>query len=272
MWDVNSRQQKWKLSDEFCFPLAFSPDSRALAVGYRKGTYQHPYTAIVILDVSTKKQRGPQMLPYYYIRNLQSAVFLSNHELVVATSQGATVVDTQTGKPIRQWKFELPVLSNTKLPRPNNSHVAADGSTVLALANGTSETAVAIYDVKTGKRRGVWTYKGVFRNLRLSPDGTLWTAEREKNDSIDVYDARTGKKLWGPFEGNKTNAPWAWSADSQRLALPKREGVSFFDARNQNFLILVSGARGNQALALSPNGDFLYTLDDTGKIWRWRAR
>ena len=272
LWDTVSRQRKWQIKRDFnawLNPLAFSPDSRTLSLSESFINSNEFLDKIILLDVSTGKRRRD--ISYGFAGTLQSAAFLSNRQLVISTSQSAIVVDTQTGKAIRQWKFELPVLLK-KLPSFNQSHVAADGATVIALANGTSDTAIAIYDVKTGKRRGVWTYKGVFRNPRLSPDGTLWAVEREKNDSIDVYDARTGQKLWGPFEGNQTNAPWAWSADSQRLALPKREGVSLFDARKQNFLGYVSGASGNRALTLSPNGDYLYTLDDTGKIWRWRAR
>ena len=273
-WDVESRQKLWQQNNagEFKLPLAFSLDGRQLAVATNKSVYGRLGIVIFLADAATGKQSGPQILPAHYLGGLQSVAFLSNRELVVATSQGASVVDTRTGKAIRQWKFMLPTLQNTKLPLPNQSHVASDGATAIVLANGTSDTAIAIYDVKTAKRRGVWTYPGVFRNPRLSPDGKLWTVEREKNDSIDVYDAHTGKKLWGPFEGNETNAPWAWSADSQRLALPKREGVSFFNARNQNFLGLVSGARSNQSLALDPRGDYLYTLDNQGVIWRWRLR
>ena len=271
-WDMQSRQKLWQQDENsLAFPLAFSPDGRQLAVAADKSVFGRPGLTLHLADAATGKQSGPQILPAHYLGGLQSAAFLSNRQLVVATSRGASVVDTQTGKAIRQCQFEWPALQNTKRPLADSSHVAADGSTVIALANGTSDAAIAIYDVKTGKRRGDWIYKGVFRNPRLSPDGTLWAMQPENVSLFDVYDAKTGKKL-RQFVGDNTNQLWTWSADSQRILSSPGAFMAISDARTGRDLGQLPGTRDTQALAPEPRGDYFYTLDNTGKIWRWRLR
>ena len=275
LWDLKSRRQVWQRK----FPawnwkqaLAFSPDGSLLAVAAEETLSARFNVQFFFLDTATGEQKGDILRNDNFV-TVQSAAFLSNRELVVSTSQGATTVNTQTGKPIRQWKFRLVAFEGGQRVYAPQSHISANGTTVIALANGRE---VKIYNSKTARLQAKWTLKGAFRDPRLSPDGKLLALEEADDKpfsgAVWVYDARTGQQLWGPFMGNQTNAPWAWSADSQRLALANNPGVSFFAARQRHFLGWVSGARGNQALALSPDNNFLYTLDDTGKIWRWRAR
>ena len=271
LWDVASRRMLWQRKRDFnawLSPLAFSPDGRTLAVDETFVNSNENLNQIILLDVSTGKTRRD--IGYAVMGSLQSAAFLSNRELVVSTTQGAKVVDVQTGDTIRNWKFNLPVLPNTKLPAPPQSHISADGTTVLSLQNSDSQTFIAIYDVRTGHKRGSWSYKGVFRNPRLSPDGKLWVGASQKTSMSDAYDAVTGKKLWGPFAGG--TQPWIWGADSRRLVIGGSNVLVTVEARTGKESQRAPGSPDFQALTLAPNDDYFYTLDDNGKIYRWRAR
>lgn len=274
MWTPESSGKLWQQStpNVALFPLAFSPDNQKLVMAEDKSVFGRSSIAVYTVDAATGK--GKRVIKTLWQSNVQSAAFLSDKQLVIATTQGATVVDTQTGKAIRQWNFKLPTLQNTKLPLPNQSHVSADGKTVIVLTNGSFDSAVATYDVATGKQRAIWNYKYVVRNPRLSPDGTLWAMQLVKDrfdgDGWNVYDANNGQKLWGAFSATNYEI-WAWSADSQMLVLPKEDGHSIFQARERRYIRYVPSGN-SQSLALDPRGDYFYTLDNQGKIWRWRAR
>ena len=275
LFSLVTRQKMWHRAEqgERIWPPAFSPDGQTVAVATEKSAFGRPRLtlALVLLDAATGKRRRT-LLPKSNLLNMESFAFLSDSEMVVATKQGVIVVDTQTGKPIRQWKLNLPALTIQKRPLPNQSHVAADGATVIALMNGSFETAVAIYDVKTGQRRGIWTYPQVFRNPRLSPDGKIWIMKRAKDDLADVYDAQTGKKLWGTFAAENPSLPWSWSVDGRQILTAFDNRMSLLNARTGHELRSLKGRLNTQALALDSRGGFYYTLDNQGVIWRWRLR
>ena len=289
LWDTNARQRKWQIKrtpPTEISALDFSPDNRFLAVAVDERPFGRPSFSIHLVETATGKER--RLINITWQTSVQSAAFLSNRELVISKSDGASVVDTQTGKVIRQWKFESSLLQMaTRIPPLlNSSHVAADGATILFLTTGIvrnngiptpngghhEATAVAIYDAKTGKRRGQWTIKGVFHSPRLSPDGTLWAMEPQNSDVPDFYDAITGKQLWSPSYVIQAGSPWAWSADSRRVAVSMGSDTAIFGARSGRYLSDVGANSAGQALAFDPRGDYFYTLRKTGEIWRWRTR
>ena len=275
MYSVASRQKLWHRAhpSERIWPPLFSPDSQVIAVATEKYAFSKPRLTlnISLREVTTGKQRRV-ILPTISLLDLQSYAFLSPRELVVSTTQSVLVADTQTGEILRRWKIELPALPIKKGPLPDQAHVSADGSAVMVLTNGTFATAVALYDSATGKKRGTWTYPGVFRNPRLSPDGKLWILQRTNDDMADVYDAVSGQKLWGPFVADNADLPWAWSADGHRILTSVGARLALIDARTGRNLRQMTGKLHTQSVALAPDGNHYYTLDDRGQIWRWRAR
>ena len=276
MFSLVTRQKLWHRAQqgEGIGPPVFSPDGRTFAVAIERTSFVAPRDTfnLLLLDTTTGKQRGPQILSSRDIELMQCAAFLSPRELVISAYQSATVADTQTGHAIRKIGFDSATFyEDPKMLLSAQSHVSADGKTVLALANGKSDTRVFIYDTQTGKLRGKWKYPGVFRNPRLSPDGTLWAMQPENVGLFDVYDAKIGKKLH-QFAGDNTNQLWTWSADSQRILSSPGAFMAISDARTGRDLGQLPGTRDTQALVLDPRGDYFYTLDGAGKIWRWRLR
>ena len=276
MWSVEARQRLWQHTDakKFRYALAFSPDSQLLAVALASKVGVNTKLDVALVETATGQLRRLPANPQF--RQMRSAAFASSRELVFATAAAAFVVDTRTGKVIRQWKFKWPADLIEARSQSPQSQVSADGSTVLALNNGKNETRILIYDVKTGAIRGSWRYNGLYRNPSLAPDGELWVMTRPDKQSFigDVYDARSGQKLWGPLIANATGLPWTWSADGQKILFQTtlRQSVAVADARTMGHMKKLAASANNQALALAPNGDAFYSLDDEGKIWRWRAR
>ncbi len=276
LWDLASRRSVWQEQSqkhEYMRPLAFAPDGRTLIVA--KSAARSSVLTVFRLEPETGKQLGQTDLPTAF-QGFRSAALLPPHKLVISASGGVFIVDTQNGQVVRKWFFDPKIfLRNSKPSSPAQSHVSADGTTVIALKRGLNQTAVVLYDAATGKQRGTWIFKGVFRNPNLSPDGKLWVMTRPDKQSVfgDVYDATNGQKLWGPMLSSP-GSPWIWSADGQKIIFQTTLGKSVWmvDARTAGHAKSVANSPNNQALALAPNGDTLYTLDNTGKIWRWRAR
>lgn len=131
---------------------------------------------------------------------------------------------------------------------------------------------MTLYDSATGQKTRAWTLDGAHRNPRLAPDGKLWVMERTKANLSVLHDAVTGEQLGVSFLGDNSSSPWSWSADSQNIVTPYLNNMVIADARTRRQLAQFFVAPDAQALALDPRGDTLYTLDDQGKIWRWRMR
>ena len=274
LWNIAARKAEWRTDGSFSIgginAFAFSPDGRTLAVSVDEGAFGRSNLVIYLVETATGKRR--HLMKISPQTKLQDAAFLSDRELVIATSQDVSIVDAKTGVVKRQWRLKLPAPPNQQLFAFGKIRVSADGRTVLASSERTSKTVVAIYDSVTGGRRGKWFCPGISRLPRLSPNGTLWAMEQENSNLLDVYDARTGQKLWGPFaRGNETNS-WVWSADSQRILTTPGNLVAVIDARSGRDLGQLPGRANFQAMALSTDGNYFYSLDDNGKIWRWRAR
>ena len=286
LWDTVSRQRKWQIKRDFnawLNPLAFSPDSRTLSLSESFINSNEFLDKIILLDVSTGKRRRD--ISYGFAGTLQSAAFLSNRQLVISTSRGAIVVDIQTGKAIRQWKFEIPELRASETYHSPRSTVSADGTTVTVVnanypadGDNSANTIGLVYDARTGQLHHKWiTNNSYARNLVLSPDGKLWAIHNSENCClIGVYDNITGQQAWRRnIETGASNQSWAWSADSKSifsiLSSPSW-GTLVTNKDNGREPIRLPGPSDTQALALAPDGDYFYTLDNTGKIWRWRAR
>ena len=283
-WDIAARKARWRTNADFSISgmgaLAFSPDSRTLAVSVDEGSFGRSNFVIDFVETATGKRR--RFMRISWQTRLQDAAFLSDRALVVSTSEGVSIVDTQTGVIKRHWKLKLPAPPNQQLFAPGEIRISADGTTILASSERTSNTVVALYDSVTGGQRGKWFCPGISRHPRLSPDGTLWAMETGRLDMmqsqtlksgafVDVYDSRTGKKLWSRIVAGDGASAWAWRADSKRIMAVWNE-VQNLDARTGRVIGQIAVNDNVQNLGLDPNGDYFYTLDTQGKIWRWRLR
>ena len=270
MWAPASRQRLWQ-HENFTrqFPFAFSPDGRTLAVA--EGSPNFAGTKITLNLVNTATGKSRVLRQKFWQTDLQSAAFLSNRALVAATSRGAIVVDTQTGKTIRQWNFDWPTFHATKNIRSQQSHVSADGTHVIALVTGTYNTALNLYNVKTGEHHEVWV-PYLYCNPRLSPKGRFFALQYVNAVACDVFDSQTSFTLWKNVLGNQTDFPWSWSANGDHImTLDAAPAINYTDARPAPDIQSVPAKANTESLAFDPSGDFLYTLD-AGKIWRWRLR
>ena len=273
VYDVAAERMVWQKSlteGDWMMPLAFSPDSRLMAASLHQYNSKRSAHLLIVVDLATGKTRTLQSFRETSPSSLQSAVFSSPRELIISTDRGVMNIDTTTARVTRQWKFAL--LKAGLGSNVFESRVSADATTALSLSVTNLKNAVTLYDLKSGEPRATWKYQNNPSDPLLSPDGKLWVMWEQKASQPaalpSIYDARTGKKLWNPPAGTL----WIWSADGQRILLATNGSLSIVDARTGREIERHPGGKTSKGMALSPSGDHVYTLEDNGKLWRWRLR
>ncbi len=170
----------------------------------------------------------------------------------------------------------LPVRNGLTLSNDGQLIAAAEGSyrdgeghrTVIEIWNTTDENPIQVLD--TGEILGVW-------NVLFSPDATMLAVDTQKNahSGIRVWEVGTGRQRLAKsgFEAYWTRA-LTFSPISDYLASGDEAGnLRVWDISEGESVIWETYPTGIQALAFSPNGDYLAVArwDATIQILHWRA-
>jgi len=171
------------------FSLAFSPDSKILAVGsFRRELPNTRVTGPIFLwDVSTRK----------FLRVMEK------HEGVVEalafSPDGSSLASAGWDAKIRFWNVQtgeqLRVFADDEAPILS----IAFSPDARLLASGSWDGVVRLWDVETGvvlrkMRSGLWFYKGNVHSVVFSPDGETLAAGLVGGRAI-IWNVKTGKKL-----------------------------------------------------------------------------
>jgi WD40 repeat protein len=258
LWDTTSWDLQAVLSGDGhrIWVVTFSPDGNRLAAGCDDGQ-------IRMWDPTAARARScfPAELPM-----LCSLGFLSNEELVVAGSperSSCAVWNIATGRQVRS--FELP---GEKI----DSLAATPSAPWLAL--GTAGGTVHLVDRGSGALRCVFPVDAagqwLMRQVVFSPDGRYLAGARTRSATADdprwflvsVWDVASGEELWQRTfrrpQGAAHAQPFAFSPDSQTLALPCEDQVYLCDAASGTRRLLPIGPLERVwSVAFSPDGNWL---------------
>ena len=186
-----------------------------------------------------------------------------------------TMKSDGSARKLKTLQTGFPVRNGLTLSDNGQLIAAAEGSyrdgeghrTAVEVWNTTDEDPTHVFN--TGEILGVW-------NLLFSPDAMLLAVDTQKNaeSGICVWEIKTGRQLLAKsgFEAYWTRA-LAFSSSSDYLASGDESGhLRVWDISEGESVIWETYSTGIQALAFSPNGDYLAVAlwDGTIQMLHWR--
>jgi WD40 repeat protein len=146
-----------------------------------------------------------------------------------------------------------------------------------AIAAGTDDAKVTLWDARTGARTGAWPGPGrAVEALTFAADGSRLAAAGSAG-SLVVWDSRSGRELQrvDQFEGQPLGAHITFRADLKRVAAvtgADLDMIRVWDGVSDRGLRLLMGHRGMiTALAFSPDGCTLASAAQDGRLILWDA-
>ncbi len=139
-----------------------------------------------------------------------------------------------------------------------------------------------LIEARTGKKRAYIGRRSEIISCGFSSDGQLIYAVTDSQtggfgggvQTLDVYRIRDAQKIWS----TSYVGPVKWLPDG-RIGIVERDGFSWRDEMGKEVQHLpgplqnsLAWSRGITDWALSPDGNWIYSSELSGAIYRWRAR
>ena len=244
------------------FPsIAFSPDSRALAVGSIGGT------EIFDSDTNVLQVKLEKAKVDYSGHPL--AFTPDGNSILVAGPADLSLWDLRSASPVRTFgRYSL----ENWLSRPTSIAVDRSGK---YLAGGSTDGVTRLWDLNSGNElRTLCGQKGPITSVAFSPDGRF-LATSEKLGNFAVCDVETGNQVFGFDDGSGSlNVEQiAFSPDSARIAAVDIFGkIRIWDLKTIKLTSTFVGqadSGAKQSIAFSPNGKVLFSISGRAKIDAW---
>lgn len=220
LWDVATGKRRTTLVRDFDVEsLDFSPDGRILATAGLD-------PRILLWDARTGVRRGI-LKREYDLNGFPCALFSPDGRILAACSESTPVMwDVATGKILP--RVEILTASST---RTYALAFSPDGRTIAA---GSTDGAVRLWDVSSGKLRGTWqSHTKPVHAVAFSPDGRI-LATGSEDETARLWSMATGKvravlpvgRLPASFYGRlNTVGSLTFSPDGRTLATGSEDGL-----------------------------------------------
>lgn len=244
------------------FPLiAFSPDSRSLAVGSNGGTEIFDSDTNVLQVKLANAKVDYSGHPLAFAPDGRSLVVAGPGDLSLWDLRSASIVRTYGRYSLGNW-----------LSRPTSVAVDRSGR---YLAGGSTDGVTRLWDLSSGNEiRTLCGQKGPITSVAFSPDGKF-LATSEKLGNFTVCDVDTGDLVFGFDDGSGSlNVEQvAFSLDSAKIAAVDIFGkIRIWDLKTAKLTSTFIGqadSGAKQSIAFGANGKVLFSISGRAQIDAW---
>ncbi len=262
--------------------VTFSPDSRALVVGYEKFVLKtiDPKSGSELREFIGKLPQEPERL---------TATAVSPDGKTLACGFAG-----QSGDAINTWEVDTGRLKRVIPQAAQSVAFSSDGK---LLAGGGAEwkdekwlVSTMLWDAQTGKLKRTLSrsMEGNVRSIAFAPDGQILLMANDTYDAkaqmltmdavVSAWDTKSGKMLWSSKEQTTLMPLVACSPNKNIVANVSRDAVKLRDTRTGKVLrTLKVAAKSRQspaltALTYSPDGAVLAVGSQLGDITLWSVQ
>jgi WD40 repeat protein len=288
LWDPASGRQRFSLSQpgesRSGWSLAFSPDSKSLAIGQHAGPGKPVHIDVWDLTSRTRRHRlngHPHLIAALsYSRN-------GRRLAAAAWDRTATVWDTSTGRRLTTFRGHTAGVQGVAF-HPDGKHVASTGGGWVCVWDADTGAERLRFQAPQGApgtllhTRDLWSLlpnlRGNFSTLAAiaySPDGKFLTAggmsEMPANNAIFVWDANTGR-LVRTMRGHRGYLyQVVYRPDGKVLASASADStVRLWDAGTGKEMLKLTGHEERvYRVAFSPDGKRLASTSSDGTMRVW---
>ncbi|RYX85724.1 WD40 repeat domain-containing protein [bacterium] len=194
-------------------------------------------------------------------------ILLDREEKTVSIIDAPSIFqwDLQSGKLLRQVKLENPF--PPKLNSFERFAFSSDGAQLIGCAEGQGR----IWDFQSGKVVKSWTTKSQSVPVDFSPDARVVIyLLRSLRPNYSFVDTSTGKVQWKlngslPF-------PHTFADGGHEMWFPKKANCEIRDAYTGKTKRYNAFPCQRDGEILRVTSDYIYTQNDKGTVFRWRAR
>jgi WD40 repeat protein len=239
----------------YVLAVAFAPDGRCLAVGYRES------------DMALWELK-PEIQEHSW------GILREGASQLTISPDGRTLALSRAGAPeIRLWDLDTGRCRMTLLGDSDSAAVVAfapDGRT-LASATWTSPRSILIWDLATGQtERRINGIGNPCLTVAYSPDGR-WLASACQDRSVGIWNVQTGALALTIAGHSRPTQSVAFSPDGRVLATVSGDGTGsiWSLATGQEIRRLDSQAEVLYHVAFSPDGKLLAAAANDGDVRLW---
>ena len=204
--------------------LAFSPDGNSIIVGSKNGKLElwNIIDGELIWSVNHKE-------PIYWID---------------FNPDGQHVASAGQGNGINIWDIAShsePTVLEGHTDTIVGVSFSPDGQN---LVSGSRDSTVRLWDIKTGNELQKWHINDVIRNVAFSPSASdKYVAALGYYRGIEVWDVKTGQKVWFPQEASGYSSGLAFSPNGKSFVITDKNNVlkTYATRKFYNFKLLGHG-------------------------------
>jgi WD40 repeat protein len=265
VWDAHNGKTLWKSTvASFAFACAWSPDGQRIAAGGTQGT-------LVILDAATGNQAASLSGQSGAI---EGVAWSPDGKHIVSGSQDHTAVvwDAHSGTSLLTYTGHSDSVERVAW--------SPDGKRI---ASASYDQTVQVWDAQSGKT--LLTYKGhqaPVWAVAWSPDGKRIASGTgaagihgpvTSDNSVQVWDAQSGKTLLTVADASGQSYAVAWSPDGKRIASGDGQSVRVWEATTGQAQLTYRGHSSDIfQVAWSPDGSLIASASDDGTVQVWRPQ